>query len=57
MGEQTRERSLDEQARALASGSLSRRNVLYATGGYGEVYEWLQQNAGKRSRVEEGINV
>jgi hypothetical protein len=46
MSEQTRERTLDEPARALASGSLSRRNVLYATGGSGEVYEWLQQNAG-----------
>jgi hypothetical protein len=46
MSEQTRERFLDELARALASGSLSRRNVRYATGGYSEVYEWLQQNAG-----------
>lgn len=40
MSEQTRERTLDEPARALASSSL------YATGGYSEVYEWLQHNAG-----------
>jgi hypothetical protein len=45
MTEQTHERSLDELARGLASGSLSRRKVLYATGGYREVYEQLQQNA------------
>jgi hypothetical protein len=37
MSEQTRERSLDEMARALASGNLSGRNVLYATAGYSEV--------------------
>jgi hypothetical protein len=37
MSEQTRERSLDELARRLASGNLSRRNVLYATGGCREV--------------------
>jgi hypothetical protein len=47
MSEPTRERSLDELARELASGSLSRRKVLYATDGYREVYEWLQQNAGE----------
>jgi hypothetical protein len=47
MSEQTRERSLDELARGLASGNLSRRNVLYATPGYREVYERLQQNAGE----------
>jgi hypothetical protein len=47
MTEPTRERSLDELTRVLASGSLSRRDVLYATGGYREVYEWLQQNAGE----------
>jgi hypothetical protein len=47
MSEQTRERSLDELAGGLASGILSRRNVLYATGGYREVYERLQQNAGE----------
>ena len=45
MSEQTRERSLDELAKGLASGSLSRRKVLYATGGYREVYERLQRNA------------
>jgi len=45
MSEQTRERSLDELARGPASGSLSRRKVLYATGGYREVYERLQRNA------------
>jgi hypothetical protein len=38
MSEPTRERSLDE----LASGSLTRRKVLYATGGYREVLERLQ---------------
>src|SRR5918995_7500935 len=47
MSEQTRERSLDELARGLASGNLSHRNVLRATAGYREVYERLQQNAGK----------
>jgi hypothetical protein len=47
MTEPTRERFLDELARELASGSLSRRDVLYVTGGYREVYEWLQQNAGE----------
>jgi hypothetical protein len=35
MSEPTRECSLDE----LASGNLSRRKVLCATGGYREVYE------------------
>jgi hypothetical protein len=35
MTDQTHERSLDELARELAN--LSRRNVLYATGGYREV--------------------
>jgi hypothetical protein len=47
MSEQTRERALDELARALASGNLSRRNVLYATAALREVYERLQQNVGK----------
>ena len=47
MTNQTHERSLDGLARGLASGSLSRRKVLYATGGYREVYERLQQNAGE----------
>ena len=47
MSEQTRERSLDELAGGLASGILSRRNVLYATAAYHEVYERLQQNAGE----------
>ena len=51
MSEQTRERSLDELAGGLASGILSRRNVLYATGGYREVYERLQQNAGENGAV------
>jgi hypothetical protein len=46
MSEQTRERVLDELAGALASGNLSRRNVLYATAANREVYERLQQNAG-----------
>jgi hypothetical protein len=45
MADLTHERSLDELARGLASGSLSRRKVLYATGGYREVYERLQRNA------------
>jgi hypothetical protein len=45
MTHQTHERSLDELTRGLASGSLSRRKVLYATGGYREVYERLQRNA------------
>ena len=58
MSEQTRERSLDELARGLASGSLSRRKILYATGGYREVYQRFQLNAGEeRGRVEEVINV
>ena len=58
MSEQTRERSLDELARGLASDSLSRRKVLYATAEYREVYERLQRNAGEKwSRVEEAINV
>ena len=58
MSEQTRERSLDELARGLASGSLSRRKVLYATGGYREAYERFQLNAGKkRSCGQEVINV
>jgi hypothetical protein len=48
MSEQTRERSLDELAKGLASDNLSRRNVQYAMGGYREVYELLQQNAGKK---------
>jgi len=48
MSEQTRERSLDELARGLASGSLSRRKLLYATGGYREVYQRFQLNAGKK---------
>ena len=43
MSEQTRERSLDELARGLASGNFSRRKVLYATDGYREVYERLQR--------------
>ena len=43
MSEQTRERSLNELARGLASGNLSQRNVLCATAGYREVYERLQQ--------------
>jgi hypothetical protein len=47
MSEQTRERSLDELAKGLASGNLSRRKVLYATGGDREVYELLQQDAGE----------
>jgi hypothetical protein len=47
MSEQTRERALDELARALASGNLSRRNVLYATAAHREEYERLQQNAGE----------
>jgi hypothetical protein len=47
MSEQTRERALDELARALASGNLSRRNVLFATASYREVYERLRQNAGE----------
>ena len=47
MSEQTRERALDELARALANGNLSRRNVLYATAAYREVYERRQQNAGE----------
>jgi hypothetical protein len=51
MSEQTRERSLDGLARELASGSLSRRNVLYATARYREVYERLQQNAGENGAV------
>jgi hypothetical protein len=38
MSEPTRERSLDE----LASGSLTRRKVLYATGGYSGVKERLR---------------
>jgi hypothetical protein len=45
MSELTRERSLDELARGLASGNLSRRKVLDATAGYRELYERLQQNA------------
>jgi hypothetical protein len=48
MSEQTRERSLDELAKGLASGSPSRRKVLYATGGYRKVYEQFQLNAGKK---------
>ena len=48
MSEQTRERSLDELAKVLASGSLSRRKVLYATGGYREVCERFQLYAGKK---------
>jgi hypothetical protein len=44
MSEQTRERFLGELARGLASGNLSRRNVLYATAGYRKVYVRLQQN-------------
>ena len=47
MSEQTRERTLEELAGALASGNLSRRNVLFATASYREVYERLQQNAGE----------
>jgi hypothetical protein len=43
MSEQTRERSLDELAIGLANGNFSRRKVLYATGGYREVYERLQR--------------
>src|SRR5215207_4267765 len=45
MADPTRERSLDPLARGLAGGSLSRRKVLYATGGNREVYERLQRNA------------
>jgi hypothetical protein len=45
MTEQPRERFLDELARGLASGSLSRRKVLYATGGYREMCKRLQRNA------------
>jgi len=51
MSEQTRERSLDELARGLASDSLSRRKVLYATAGYRDVYERLQRNAGENGAV------
>jgi hypothetical protein len=47
MTDQTNKRSLDELGRGLASGRLSRREVLYATGGYREVYERLQRNAGE----------
>jgi hypothetical protein len=57
MSEQTRECALDELARALASGNLSRRNVLYVTGAYREVYERPTERRGERSRVEEVINV
>jgi hypothetical protein len=57
MSEQTRECALDELARALASGNLSRRNVLYVTGAYREVYERPTERWGERSRVEEVINV
>jgi hypothetical protein len=57
MSEQTRERALEELARALASGNLSRRNVLFATAAYREVYERPTERWGKRSRVEEVINV
>ena len=52
MSEQTRERSLDELAKGLASGSLSRRKVLYATGGYREVYERFHLNARKKGAAE-----
>ena len=52
MSEQTRERSLDELARGLASGSLPRRKVLYATGGYRKVYERFQLHAGKKGAAE-----
>jgi hypothetical protein len=52
MSEQTRERSLDELAKGLASGTLSRRKVLYATGGYREVYERFHLNAGKKGAAE-----
>src|SRR3712207_1249188 len=44
MTDQTHERSLDGLARELASGNLSRRKVLYSTGGYREVYDRLQRN-------------
>jgi hypothetical protein len=42
MTEPTRELPLDELTRGLASGSLSRRKVLCATGGYRGVSERLQ---------------
>ena len=45
MTDPTRERSLDERARGLASGRLSRRRILCARGGYRGVYERLQRNA------------
>jgi hypothetical protein len=47
MSEQTRERSLDELARGLASGNLSHRNVLFATAGNREVYERYNRTLGK----------
>jgi hypothetical protein len=43
--DQIHERALDELVRGLASGSLSRRKVLYTTAGYREVYERLQRHA------------
>ena len=46
MSEQTRERALDELARALASGRTSRGVRAAPT-----------ERWGKRSRVEEAINV
>jgi hypothetical protein len=47
MTDQTHERSMDELASGLASGNLSRRRVLFATGGYREAYERLQRTLGK----------
>jgi hypothetical protein len=45
MTDLTHGRSLDELASGLASSNLSRRKVLFATGGYREVYERLQRDA------------
>jgi hypothetical protein len=56
MSEQTRERFLGELARGLASGNLSRHNVLYTTAGYRKVYERLQQRTQGKTELCRGGN-